>query len=316
MRAGIKGRKAPAAVELDTLLGWQGITARVPADWNLGALGGDVRSGYLRVDDDRMPRLEIKWAGGNTNITQALDRYLRQLGKTGRKQSGIRVQRETRLVSNRQQPGKRLECFSWQGEGKQAHGLIWRCQECRRIVIAQVLGPGGEDLAPLAKGILGSLGDHGSDGWYTWGLYGLTVRVPKEFELTKPKLMSGYLDLQFEAGRRRLRVTRWGMAQMALGDRSAQHWVELEYLKRRDVRWAAKRGDDAEHDSALLVGERRRPLHWPRKMVERLLHLGIPINFSGKVWHCEHSNRIYAVEEVHLPGRQVWPEVVRSIECH
>lgn len=316
MRAATRKNKLPADLELEGLVGWQGVTARTPADWNLGALGGDVRSGYLRVDDEHMPRLEIKWSYGKVDTNKVLTRYLGQLGKKTRRSSQMVVQRDTHLVSNRLQPGRSLQCFSWQGDRQQAHGLIWRCQGCQRTVIAQVLGPRQQDLAPLARAVLASLNDHDREGWYTWSLYGLAVDIPKEYELTRQQLMSGYLDLQFERGKRRLRVTRWGMAQLALRDRSLVHWVEVEHVKRRDVHWQAHALEGEEHPAALLAGERRRPLHWPRKQVARLLRVRAPIIFSGKVWHCAPSNRLFSVEEIHAAGEEHWPQVAGSIRCH
>lgn len=316
MRTLTRTAKAKAGPALDGLIGWQGVTARIPAEWNLGALGGDVRSGYLRVDDEHQPRLEVKWSNAGVNLDQALTRYLGQLTKKARRADKVEITRDTRLVSNRQQPGKRLECFSWQSHSQQAHGLIWRCEHCRRTLIVQVLGSRAEELAPLARGVLGSLEDHERDGCYTWALYGFCVDVPKEFELMRQKLMAGYLDLQFEQGRRRLRVTRWGMAQMALGARSVPHWVEIEYLRRRDVHWRAFPLQQEGHPAAGLGGERRRPFHWLRKQAEYLLRFRSAIIFSGKVWYCEPSNRLYAVEEVHARDRACWPRVADSIRCH
>jgi len=317
VRAAVKERKRQAGPSLDGLIGWQGITARVPADWNLGALGGDGRTGYVRVDDERMPRLEVKWSSAqNVNTDRVLTRYLTQLGKTSR-QDTIAVARDTRVVSRRQQPTRKsLECFSWRGQRQQGHGVIWYCPQCRRTVIAQVRGGPQEDLLPLAGAVLSSLEDHGRDGWYTWALYGLAVEVPREFELARQQLMAGYLDLQFEWKGRRLRVQRWGMAEMALAERDLEHWVELEYVKRRDVRWRLHPLAGEAHPSLELEGECRRPFHWLRKVAAGLVRLRPPIFLSGKVWHCAASNRIYAVEEVHKEGDERWPRVAASIACH
>jgi len=115
-------------------------------------LGGDVKEGYLRLDDGSMPRLEAKWhtATGYTSVRDVVTRYLDELKKKAEKQKrSIKVKRDTRLLSRRRKRKASLECFSWSGE-EQAHGVAWYCDRCSRVVIAQAIGEAGENLRPLA----------------------------------------------------------------------------------------------------------------------------------------------------------------------
>jgi len=294
--------------------GWQGVSARVPADWTLGAIGGDYKSGYARLDDAQMPRLELKWSDQAVNLDRALEKYLAKLGKRGRR-SGVRVDDKARVLSRRSKPRKKLRGFSWSGR-ETATGVIWKCDQCGRTLIAQVMDPPGEPDEALVRTVLMSLEDHGQDGRWLWALYGLSLEAPEELRLAGQKLMAGYLELAFAAGRRRLRVCRWGMADVALADRDLQHWYEVEQVRRRDVAWDCEPAEVKGHDGLDVSGHRRRYFHGIRRGAERLLRLRIASDFDGRVWHCPESNRIYGVEAVHHDDVQMMLDVVESVACH
>jgi len=307
-----RGEKAEDAF---ALFGWQGLTARVPADWTLGAIGGDHKSGYARLDDSNMPRLELKWSQAEVNLDRALDKYLAKLGKKSRR-SEIRIDERARVISRRSKPDKRLRGFSWRGR-ERGCGVIWRCNKCRRTVIAQVIMPQDERDDSLARRILTSLEDHGRDGRATWALYGIQFEAPEEFRLEHQKLMAGYLELAFASGKRnKLRVCRWGMADVALAERDLQHWYEVDQVRRRDVVWDCAPLAVKGHDGLRVHGHRRRFLHRPRRAAERLARLRIASDFDGRVWHCPESNRIYSVEAVHHDNEQMMLDVAESLVCH
>ena len=45
-----------------TTFGWAGITLSIPDSWEIAGISGDQKAGYLRLDDENMPRLELKWS--------------------------------------------------------------------------------------------------------------------------------------------------------------------------------------------------------------------------------------------------------------
>ena len=51
--------------------GWQGIRLRVPSEWELGRVDGDMSSGYARLDDARMVRAEVEWRAASQNTATA-----------------------------------------------------------------------------------------------------------------------------------------------------------------------------------------------------------------------------------------------------
>jgi hypothetical protein len=129
------------------LAGWSGITAEIPEDWNLGAVSGDSKGGYLRFDDDTMSRLEIKWSTGTgfVDLNQVVDKYLRDLQK-GRKKDEpeVVVEEDVKLISKHRRRKGGLKSFHWRAEGE-GWGAAWICKECGRTIIAQVSSPPGTD---------------------------------------------------------------------------------------------------------------------------------------------------------------------------
>lgn len=296
--------------------GWQGISAKVPSDWNLGAIGGSEKTGYLRLDDLEQPRLEVKWSSeSSVDINKVLDNYLKSLTKKAKRSQPLTIDRNAKVVSKKAKPRKVLACFSWEG-GARAFGVVWRCETCGRTVIAQVLSRSREDIAPLAREVLTSLEDHSLAGRKTWAVYGFSCQVPEQFKLEEHKLMAGYLEMCFLAGREKLKVARWGMANVALKQNSLPEWVESENQDRRDVTWQSRPGAAKGHEAVLLTGEQRRLAHRLRKGLTQLVRLRPAIAFSACFWHCPESNRIYGVENIHRGDKSLLQQIMDSIPCH
>jgi hypothetical protein len=307
-----------------TLIGWQGITVRVPSAWELGAIGGTFRSGSLRLDDGDRPRLEVKWSfDPSAKIEQILDKYLRTITKKTRGRATIN--RQVRVVSKGAKPQKSLCSFGVdteavttggrQGPAEHARGVIWRCKSCHRIVLAQVVGWGRERVDALASEVLGSLEDHGSDDRLTWAVYGMICRVPQRLALEGQKLMAGYLELSFLDRQERLQVRRWGMAGIALETKSLREWIDETYASRREVVFQAAATQIHGHEAVVLSGHRRRFAHRARYAVERALRLRRAVEWTCWLWCCPESNRIHAIEHWHREGSAL-PEVAESVVCH
>jgi len=296
-----------------TVFGWQGITARLPEDWHLAALGGDRKAGYLRLDDSERPRLEIKWSDASVDIDKALDKYLQSLGRPARRGRRVEIDRTARVVSRRAMPKKRIRGFAWR-EKQAGRGVIWRCDICNRTVIVQVVGSEQEDLQSLAARIIPSMQDHPEEGGETWGLYGFVCRIPEGFRLEKQRLMAGFLELEFSRGKRHLRVARWGMAEVALAGKSVSEWFEHLNRGRRDMQGSVSADSRRGEAAARLTGWRRRR----GEPLLRLLQIGRrrPPEFAAFAWHCAASSRLYLVEEFWGREESVLEEVVAGIPCH
>lgn len=304
------------------LIGWQRITVWVPPEWSLGALGGDVRSGYFRLDDSHGPRLEVKWEQpkpGALDVGKAVEKYLKGLEREARRRrASWEAQRSTPLLSKRKKKKPMLECFHWRAD-VQGHGAIWYCDVCDRLVMTQVLGPLEENVEPLARQVLLSLEDHSQEeGWDTWSAYELLCQVPSEYLLEEQQMKTGLMELRFIAGKRSLRIARFGLANLLLREVDLGTWCA--HQRRRE--WAPFSLEEEEvarepHRVLHLLGRPGGVLLRFRTWAYHLFRRPIPTFLDAVAWECPQSNKIYLIE--HLRDEQdppLWAELWRRTRCH
>ena len=299
-----------------TPIGWQGVSVRTPADWTLSAVGGDHRTGYLRVDDERMPRLQVKWSRGHVDLERKLKEYVKRLtvGKRKRR-TGLTVDLEAKVISHRSKPKKELVTFAWRGP-QCGMGALWNCEVCRRAVIAQVSWQPQERLHEVAREVLGSLEDHGIGKWEMWGVDGFAFLAPESYGLDKWKRMTRYLEVTLRNREAYLKAARWGMVPLVLSGRSLREWYDDLNRRRRDVRWQAQEMEVKGHEAVAAWGERRRVAGGLRKGLARAFRRSPAINFAACAWRCPESNRLFLAESIHGDEGEVLKGVVESIICH
>ena len=213
------------------VFGWAGTQLEIPRTWELSGLSGDERSGYLRLDDAEMPRLELKWAHTRKkkpDLHATLDEYFKLIRKNYKRGPELSFRRNVTLIKEPEFfEGRNVIGFSWKG-GVRANGLIFHAG--KRITIVQVMGRLKENWRPMVLRIFGSICLHGegqalalrtddregqalalrssggSNARHTlWSAYGLALCVPNEYKLERQKLLSGYLLFAFVAKSSRLR---------------------------------------------------------------------------------------------------------------
>ncbi len=302
--------------EETTFIGWHGISARVPAEWSLAAVGGDRRSGYLRVDYEGTPRLQVKWSRKHIDLEKKREEYCRRLtvGKR-RRPTGLEVSHSVRVVSKRAKPKKDILTFAWRG----AHcgmGLLWNCETCGRAVIAQAGWPKEEEGRETAQAVLQSLDDHGIDGWDTWGVDGLVFLAPSEYEMEGWKRMTRYLEVRLLRNDEKLKAARWGLVPLVLGERTLEEWFRDAFGRRRDVAWEGRAQEIKGHEGFVARGERKRLAGGIRTRAARAVRRPPAVVFEAHAWHCPESNRLYMVEAVHRGEGEAVQGAVDSILCH
>ncbi len=302
--------------EHTTLIGWQGISARVPADWTLAGVGGDRRSGYLRVDYERTARLQVKWARRHIDLEKKRAEYMKRLtvGKR-RRPTGLEVTADIRAVSKRAKPKKELLTYGWRGDHC-GLGVLWNCDVCDRAVIAQVGWPIEEEGREVAQEVLESLEDHGIGGWDTWGVDGLVFLAPTEHELDGWRRMTRYLELRLVRNEEKLKVARWGMVPLVLGKRTVQQWYDEENARRRDVVWTSAEEEIKGHEGVVARGVRRRVAGGIRTRAARALGRKPAVEFEARAWHCPESNRLYLLEALYGDVGDALYGAAESIVCH
>lgn len=293
----------------EQIVGWQGVSLRVPPDWSVTGFQGDAKEGYLRVDSPGSVIAEIRWAQARkpVNVRKRLDDYLNMVERQAKKR---KIAFTGRIKPSEDWEGA-LE-FNYRADRK-VRGFIRQCPQCRRVVIAQVSGSKDDAVVNVAQQVLASVQDHSEDGWWTWALLGLVVRLPAQFALVKSQVMSGYLQLQFRCGHMEANIERWGLADVTLKKWTLEEWA-LQTVGWRRLRAQTENGEVKGHRALVLTGVRRSPGVWLRRKVERFL-LRRPEEVRGIVWHCEQANRIYSVRIERTTGELLW-QVVERMQCH
>ena len=304
------------------LIGWAGITVRVPQDWALASISVDEKQGYLRIDDRDMPRLEIKWTAtpGFVDLEKTVNKYLQTVKKSHKADDDqFSVDRDVRVVSKRQMQKDSLTTFAWHAQQQQAYGAVWVCKQCEQTVIAQVLGrPKEEDLLHTARRVISSITDHPTDGWTTWAAYGFVCQIPEDFTLTGQQLYSALLKFSFTRDLETIEVGRWGMAGTLLRDKTLDQWLQQELGK--ELRRYKPISDETRfrgHEAVAFTGTRMPPLQGLKRFALHLIGRQAPRRLLGHAWHCEATNKIFVVHGLFDAANYELANQLRDrIECH
>jgi hypothetical protein len=303
------------------LVAWSGITLHAPEDWNIGAIGGDQKQGYLRVDGPDMPRIEVKWAAADhsnfVDVSAIVDKYLREMQR-GKKGKQTEVSRDVKLGTRRKARHKRgLECFAWKAE-TQGFGAGWFCPDCAKTVIIQVMGTLQEPVPKLAEQIILDLEDHPRDDYLTWSTYGFSCQTPGRFKLTGQKLMAGLIELHLEADGERLHLARWGMANVALKGTTLRDWGQKE-LGSRLKRFTTEVGETEYrgHECLVVSGRTNLPQEKLSSFVQHCMGKPFPDRLQAYLWHCPEQNKILYVEGIlDRDNLALLDEVRDRMPCH
>ena len=306
-----------------TTFGWSGITVEIPTEWELAGLSGDDKSGYLRLDDSDMPRLELKWSESKRkkpDLQRILDDYFKLVRKNyKRRETHLHVKRDVNLIKEDAFfEDKNGICFNWKGDYR-ANGVIFHCQVCRRITIVQVMGHLKENLREIATRVLSSAHDHASGQSNLWSAYQLSVEIPRRYRLEKQKLLSGYLLFSFVDGSRRVSVERYGLADVVLKEFDLESWFRGKYAKAiRGFGFSIERIQNEADERLILECEQSRvtdhipfsPVGWVDSVLRRK-------SLAVHLWRCHKSNRIYVIQAIaKRDAAKTVGEIAASIPCH
>ena len=295
----------------------------LPAHWELGGLSGDYNNGYIRMDDENMPRMELKWSKSKEkkpDLQKVLDSYFKNMKKRlGARAAGLKIKRNVNLVKNEEFFKNRdVVFYNWKTDVR-ANGAIWHCKECKRIVVIQIMGYLKESILNLTFRILESTHDHPSGHTNLWTVYQLGAEVPRRYHLEKQKLMSGYLMLSFLDGSRVLNIERYGLADVTLRDTDLQSWFRGYYAKAlRKYGFSFKElSNDYDHRIEMLGQEKRFIDHIPLSPVFAIDSILRRKQIAASFWHCNESNRIFVVMAMSKRGAgELASQVASSIQCH
>jgi len=311
----------PSVAGRAKLFGWQGISCHMPREWDLTGVSGNRREGYFSFDDERMRRLEIKYARarrwGQPALGKTHEYYFDGVRKKLRKGTPFKVEEEVRLFDMDRLPAE----YDWRSYGWTsdlvARGIIWHCRTCGRVTIAQCLAaPNRVNLRQMSD-LLASMRCHAEGEDQSWAAFDFAVEVPKEFELESHRLQAGLISLGFYHKNRRLVVDRLGMAHAVLKHTPMDRYVrEVHYkkLRRRRLRFIGTEWKG--HPGFRIEGERSRLMYHVPRVGETLRNWRKRDHIGGRVWHCPEANRLFIVRAEGPEPQQLVDAVSESIVCH
>ena len=322
------------------LLGWQGFTATVPADWNPGKVAGNRLQGDLRVDDENGVRLEIRWEKSKhkPDIAKSIVNFQKQLEKDAKKRGeNFQIVDEAKVVSRGKKRKEQVTSFGWIGAADSStscgFGAAWFCPVCERTTFAHVVGQRGEraeKIERLASEVLTSLECHGEGGWETWSVFDLQIEIPVEFELAGSQLLLNKIEMQWVRprpvgfygwGRRaeRLKISRFPVANVLLDGKTLEDWADWNVRAKHKL-LALGLGEETEvkeHPAVKYHGVikdlKQRAGVW---LFDKVLRRRTP-PAEILVWSCPQSNRLWVWEhEVSGVNAHVPTDVLDSLACH
>ena len=316
-------------------VGWQGISLRVPEEWNIGGIGGSRDDGYLRLQDAELARVEIKWAQaeGFVNVNAMVEGYVKKLTKDKRLSRDIKVDTNAQVVSKRKMRKKGLQGFTWATD-LVGHGAAWYCQDCKRTVIVQVTTRPDEKGDEVAERVIGSLQDHPREGRIRWATYGFDAETPDDFGLTSHKLMAGHIQLTFKRDvtardarslvlqnivtPEELTLSRWGMANVLLKNKTLREWAESEMgkgLKRLKPEFGEAEVNG--HEAVSVSAQKLMVHQYLARLISRFADAPYADRVSGLIWHCPEHNSVHLVQMlVDVSNSGLPAELAATFRCH
>lgn len=336
----------PALFAKETqLFGWQGLSLTLPANWNLTSFGGDATAGHVRIDDEDGPRLELRWEQPKitVDVERSIAQFLARLERAAKKKrQRFEAADHPHIVAKSRKRKAQLVNYGWSGDSAesinaQGWGVAWHCADCKRVVVAHVIGRGHEPAAKaqrLASEVLSSLECHGHGGWQTWSFFELQIEVPEEFALGTAKLMTGRIEIEWQRvlkrgfpfnhmpapqHRERIGLRRLAAANVLLESETLEDWAN-RVVGRGHQRYALGPAEPlAVHGHAAFV-LRGAPRDWRRRIivwVGDLLSRRRTPAVEARVWHCAESNKIFVLEnELTLADEHVAQDALDSLKCH
>ncbi|OPX25127.1 MAG: hypothetical protein DRP97_00305 [Candidatus Latescibacterota bacterium] len=291
----------------------------------MGKVTGDAGTGYLRLDDLEVVRVEVEWRplkgrlpSGASGVSHIVDKYVDRLGAKAKKAGHtLHVERNVRFLEDGALPDKDIETFTWDADYR-AINLAWQCKTCNRIGLVRVFSKLNEDVSDAARRLMRSLRDHAEEGKQVWAVYGLICNIPEDFRLEEQFLRSGHIRLSFKRRKKEeLHVERIGPASLILKEAERlQGWFEPFFKKAlKDYVCVYTDGDIRGHRGFRVEGSPR-SLLW-RILKPTLSRMRRSVYLKGCVWVCKESNRIFVVRAVSKDRNSTVAEAVAAeVVCH
>jgi hypothetical protein len=278
-------------------LGWNGVRLNVPAHWEVSLLGAL----HLQLDNGSGPTLELKWRRLSRQFFP--ERHLKRLARQFRHTEGVEfrehaVPEEWRAALT----SLTAKAFTWSDTHTRGEGVLLCCAICGTTTLLQFFYRLESPVSSVAARVLRSFRDHSDNGMTTWRLFGLHAKVPQDLRLEEHRFSPGHYELRFAKGRRKLRLSRWGPADVILRGRDLRRWfLATQEGGRAAIRFNPR---EAEYRGGVAL---ERETQFASGALSGLRALFSRGDCYGRlrVWHGAEENQIMAVE---MMGGPRWPD--------
>jgi hypothetical protein len=289
-------------------LGWNGVRLTVPAHWEVSRLGAF----HLQLDDGCGPTLELKWQRLSRQVSP--ERHLKRLSRRFRRAEEVEfreraVPEEWRAALN----SFVAEVFTWSEAQLRGEGVFLSCPICGTATLLQFPYRLESPSPGLTGEVLRSFRDHSDNGMVSWRVFGLHAEIPEDLQLDGHRFSPGHYELRFARGRERLKLSRWGPADVILRGRDLRCWFLATREEGRSDSRISPREVEYRGDVA-LEGESRPDSGTPSRL--RALFSRGDCCGRLRIWHTGRDNQIMGVEMSgpHRPDEVLFEEVCGHYE--
>jgi hypothetical protein len=266
---------------------WDGMAMVVPRGWDPAVL----QKGYLRLEDDRRPTLELRWrfSPAKTSIQEIARAYISRLeiSLAGSRVPGLGAGEQSRVTDSYE-----VAPFAVEAGEMIFRGAVILCRRCRRVAVLQVGVPQAEDALSMTARIVSSFRDYHSSNWVPWALFDIEADLPGGYQLQSHSFQSGYFRMTFRRGSRWLTLHRWAPAEVILRRTTLREWADGQYRKelKRPGRSLVLRNFNGFPGAEVVPNQGGTMI---QRLGRALLRAG---GFRALLWHNEAANRLLGVE--------------------
>lgn len=321
-------------------VGWNGLLFEVPEEMRMTSEGGNVNSGYLRIEMEGLV-MEVKWEPLNPkkvkSLAEVADSFIssakKKIEKTSKKKIDLKVERaESRFIALHSTYSMFLKTVAEAWEPV----YIWNCEKSGRIVIIHFTSILPKDTSrELVEHILGSFRCHHEGEFIPWSALNIRFNIPASFLLSERRIAVGRTYLVFNEQKlspfaemgRSLIIEYFSMANIICEDtyKNLEVWFKSKYWK--DLKKRCK-------NIAFQTTETKRILRHNVLHKHGIKGSGIftrrLTSCDNLTWYCSKTNRIYSITFTSYVSRpfflkrkldeetdkKIMEELISSFKCH
>ena len=184
--------------EVSKNISWLEVSFKVPSNWELVADSGGITEAYIRIDSPSSVKLELKWERVKKKVSDffpylTLDNYIKAVVKDTKQKASQKILEKGNAKVN----DHKAAFYRWQIGSSNFVTLSWICEPESKVFLLQYTLDQGEDKSSILPEIIKSILCHNNKDFYSFEIFDVSFKVPKDFHLSRRKLAIGKAELYF-----------------------------------------------------------------------------------------------------------------------